>query len=54
MSYKKYLQQQIKELELQIANSQGDVEKLREDLKKLELKEFEEDLREDSQILLKG
>lgn len=55
MSYKNYLKQKIKELELQIANNQGNVEKLREELKALELKEFEEDLREENQqILLKG
>lgn len=56
MSYKDYLKQQIKEIESQIANNVGEVDKLREELRKLELQEFEEDLREseNTQVLLKG
>ena len=55
MSYKEFLVQRIKELELQIANNQGNVEALKKELNSLAIKEFEEDLREENQqILLKG
>lgn len=55
MSYKVYLRQRIKELELMIANNEGQVEELKKELHKLELNEFEEDLREENkQVLLKG
>jgi TolA-binding protein len=56
MSYKIYLQQKIKELESNIANNVGQVDALREELKKLQMQEFEEDLRDSdsSKVLLKG
>ena len=55
MSYKEYLKQRIQEIKLQIANSQGHAEALENELKQLELKEFEEELREENtQVLLKG
>jgi predicted RNase H-like nuclease (RuvC/YqgF family) len=56
MSYIDYLQQKIKELESNITNNVGQVDALREELKKLQMQEFEEDLRESDsqQVLLKG
>jgi septal ring factor EnvC (AmiA/AmiB activator) len=56
MSYRNYLKQKIAEIQSQIGKDSDHADKLREELKDLELKEFEEDLREsgDSQILLKG
>lgn len=55
MSYKDYLKQRIQEIKLQMANNQGQVEALQKELEQLELKEFEEDLRqEDTRVLLKG
>lgn len=56
MSYRDYLQQKIKELESNIANNVGQVDALRKELKKLQMQEFEEDLRESGseQVLLKG
>lgn len=56
MSYKDYLQQRIKELEFSIANNAGQVDALKEELRKLQVQEFEEDLREQAptQTLLKG
>ncbi len=55
MSYKDHLKQRIREIKLQIANSEGQAEALQKELEQLELKEFEEDLREENnQVLLKG
>ena len=55
MSYKDHLKQRIREIKLQIANSEGQAEALQKELEQLELKEFEEDLREeDERTLLKG
>lgn len=56
MSYKDYLQQKIKEIEQNIANNVGQVDALKEELKRLQMQEFEEDLRESDskQVLLKG
>jgi hypothetical protein len=56
MSHKDYLQQKIKELESNIANNVGRADALREELKRLQMREFEEDLRESDsrQVLLKG
>lgn len=55
MSYREHLKQRIKEIQLQIANNQGQAEALENELKQLEMKEFEEDLREENnQVLLKG
>jgi hypothetical protein len=56
MSYKDLLKKRIKEIEYQISNNIGEADKLREELRQLELREFEEDERESNnrQILLKG
>jgi len=56
MSYKDYLQQKIKELEVNISNNVGQVDALKIELQKLQMQEFEEDLRESGskEILLKG
>ena len=56
MSHKVYLQQKIKELESNISNNVGQIDALREELKRLQMQEFEEDLRESDsqQVLLKG
>lgn len=56
MSYKEHIQQKIRELELNIANNIGHVDALKEELKRLQMQEFEEDLRESDskQVLLKG
>jgi hypothetical protein len=52
---KDHLKQRIREIKLQIANSEGQAEALQKELEQLELKEFEEDLREENnQVLLKG
>lgn len=50
------LKRMITELEGKIAQAQGDKEVLQAQLKKLQLAEFEEELREDAppQTLLKG
>lgn len=55
MSYKDYLQKRIYELEYKIRNNLGEKDQLEKELRKLELQEFEEDLREqNNQQLLKG
>jgi hypothetical protein len=55
MSYRDYLQKRIHELEHRIKNNLGEKDELERELKKLELQEFEEDLREQgNQQLLKG
>jgi TolA-binding protein len=57
MSYKDTLKRQIQQLESRIAQAQGDKEVLQAELQKLQLAEFEEDMREDTtppQTLLKG
>ncbi len=55
MSYRKYLLDQIKNIELQIENNKEKVDELRAELQKLKLKEFEEAEREENnQQLLKG
>lgn len=55
MSYKEQLQNQIREIEQQILNSQGKKLELEQKLQQLRLAEFEEDLREQGgQQLLKG
>lgn len=56
MSYKDYLQEKIKELEKSISNNTGQVDSLKKELQSLQMKEFEEDLRESDsgQVLLKG
>lgn len=55
MAYKDYLKQKIKELEEKIASSTEEKNAIQEELNRLRLSEFEEDMREESsQQLLKG
>jgi hypothetical protein len=55
MSYKNYLREKIKELKMEIETDKGEIELLKKELRDLELKEFEEDLREEgANQLLKG
>lgn len=55
MSYKDILQQQIKELEERISKYNGDKSILENELQKLRMAEFEEDIRiSDTKQLLKG
>ena len=57
MSYKKFLQDRIRELEEKISTSTTEKESLQSALNQLKIAEFEEDLRtenEPSQQLLKG
>ena len=55
MSYKKYLQQRIQELQREISEDKGEIEGLKKELTKLQLAEFEEDLHDQGdQQLLKG
>ena len=54
MSYKELLQNQIRELEERISKFQGDKSILEDQLQKLRLAEFEEDIRVGDQQLLKG
>jgi hypothetical protein len=57
MSYKEILQKQIKELEDRITQFQGDKTILEDQLQRLRLAEFEEDMRENASSekqLLKG
>ena len=56
MSYKDFLKERINQLELQIANEQGQKDALKKELQDLMRQEFEEDLREetDKPTLLKG
>ena len=54
-SYRNLLLKQIAELEQRIANSTADKAELEQQLQKLKLSEFEEDMRESNeQILLKS
>lgn len=54
-SYRKLLKQQIKELEIHIEQSFEKKEELQNQLTRLKMAEFEEDMREESpQQLLKG
>jgi hypothetical protein len=55
MSYKDHLKQRIQEIKMQLARDQQQSEALQRELEQLEIKEFEESLREENtQILLKG
>ena len=55
MSYKDYLNQKIQELEKRIVYSAEEKRAIEEELNKLRISEFEEDLRNEStQQLLKG
>jgi hypothetical protein len=55
MSYRELLVKQIRELERKIAEAQGDKNQLEKELQKLQVAEFEEDMRESAdQRLLKG
>jgi len=55
MSYRKYLQQRIQELQREISEDRGEIETLKKELTKLQLAEFEEDLQDQgNQKLLKG
>jgi uncharacterized protein YlxW (UPF0749 family) len=55
MAYKDYLKQRIKELEEKITSSTEEKNAIEEELNRLRLSEFEEDMREESsQQLLKG
>jgi hypothetical protein len=55
MAYKDYLKQRIKELEDKIVSSTEEKNAIQEELNRLRLSEFEEDMREESsQQLLKG
>lgn len=54
MSYRDILKKQIQELEQKIANDTSEKEELEKQLQKLKLSEFEEDMRESNQILLKS
>ena len=55
MAYKDFLKQKIKELEEKISSSTEEKKIIQDELNKLRLAEFEEDMREESsQQLLKG
>ena len=55
MSIREALKRQIDDLEKRIASDQGDVAALKEALAKLQMQDFEEDLREqDNRQLLNG
>ena len=55
MAYREYLKQKIKELEEKISSSTEEKNAIQEELNKLRIAEFEEDMREESsQQLLKG
>lgn len=56
MSYKDYLRQRIKEVQNNIVKNSHEIDTLKNQLKLLELQEFEEDMRESEikKILLKG
>jgi|LakMenE18May11ns_1017448.scaffolds.fasta_scaffold9817236_2 hypothetical protein len=57
MSYKEQIRKRIRELEDKIAESDIDkvqLESLRSELSRLNMQEFEEDLRTEGQQLLKG
>jgi hypothetical protein len=55
MAYKDFLKQKIKELEGKISSSTEEKKIIQDELNKLRLAEFEEDMREESsQQLLKG
>jgi hypothetical protein len=57
MSYKEQIRKRIRELEDKIAESNVDkvqLESLRSELARLNMQEFEEDLRTEGQQLLKG
>ena len=55
MSYREMLLKQIRELEIKIAEAQGDKAVLEKELNRLQIAEFEEEMRESSeQRLLKG
>ena len=55
MSYRKLLMKQIAELEQRIASNTADKAELEQQLQKLKLSEFEEDMRESAdQVLLKS
>lgn len=56
MSYKDYLKEKIEKLRTQIASNTGEVEDLQKELSRLEMQEFEEDMKEseNTQVLLKG
>lgn len=54
MSYRDILLKQIRELEKKIEEAQGDKVQLEKELQRLKLAEFEEDIRETGQQLLKG
>jgi hypothetical protein len=55
MAYREYLKQKIKELEEKISSSTEEKNAVQEELNKLRIAEFEEDMREESsQQLLKG
>jgi hypothetical protein len=57
MSYKEQIRKRIRELEDKIAESNVDkvqLESLRSELARLNMQEFEEDLRSEGQQLLKG
>ena len=55
MSYRELLLKQIRELERKISEAQGDKAVLEKELNRLQVAEFEEDLREtNEQRLLKG
>ena len=57
MSYKEQIRKRIRELEAKIAETNVDkvqLESLRSELARLNMQEFEEDLRTEGQQLLKG
>jgi len=54
MSYRDILKKQIQELEQKISNDIAEKDELEKQLHKLKLAEFEEDMRESNQILLKS
>lgn len=55
MSYREMLLKQIRELEIKITEAQGDKAVLEKELNRLQIAEFEEEMRESSeQRLLKG
>lgn len=54
MTYRDLLKKQIEDLESKINQAQGDKKVLEAELQRLKMSEFEEDLNESPQTLLKG
>lgn len=54
MTYKNQLRERIAELKREIDEDKGQIDALKKELKRLEMAEFEEDLADQGQQLLKG